>query len=61
MTAESANVIAGAEKNSPTITNSNSKKKVFWMSCKQYSSVNPIIKLKKEVIRNERMIYTGNL
>lgn len=32
ITAESARVMAGAEKNSPTITSSNSRKKVFWMS-----------------------------
>ena len=32
MTAESARVIAGAEKNSPTITSSNRRKKVFWIS-----------------------------
>lgn len=32
ITAESARVMAGAEKNSPTMTSNSSRKKVFWMS-----------------------------
>lgn len=35
MTAESARVIAGAEKNSPTMTINNKRKNVFCMSCKK--------------------------
>lgn len=59
ITAESARVMAGAAKNSPTITNNNNRKNVFCMSWKK-TKQKRIVEIKISLLNNYFIAIIGN-